>query len=71
MSGLFYGVMCCIEYRNFALLLDVPEKNIELSELQFLLICVLKGIKLDSLLIIHCSKFSISIIAVGSIFIAF
>ena len=26
--------MCCIEYRNFALLLDVPENNVELSEPQ-------------------------------------
>jgi len=63
--------MCCIEYHDFPLLLDVPEKKKELSELQFLLICALKGNELDSLLIVHCSKFSIRIHACSSVFIAF
>ena len=53
--------MCCIEYRNFALLLDVHEKNTELSELQSLLICVMKGTELVSLLIVCCSKFSLTL----------
>jgi len=63
--------MRCIEYRNVALLLDVPEMNIELSELQSLLICVMKGNELVSLLIVHCTKFSFSIHACRSVFIAF
>jgi hypothetical protein len=48
--------MCCIEYRSFALLLDVPEKNIELSELHSLLICVMKGNELVSVLIVHLAS---------------
>ena len=70
-TGTDDSVMCCIEYRNFSLLLDVPEKNIELSELQSLLICVMKRNELVSVLIVHCSKFSLCIHACSSVFIAF